>query len=74
MEIADINKSVVERFRAHRHSQLKLTETTINRDLECLRRVLSWAVDEGFLRPSYQPNGAASECRRLQMSRVQKAG
>jgi integrase len=49
MEIAHINKSVVERFRAHRHSQRKLTETTINRDLECLRRILYWAVDEGFL-------------------------
>jgi integrase len=49
MEIGHINKSVVERFRAHRHSQRKLTETTINRDLECLRRILYWAVDEGFL-------------------------
>ena len=49
MEIAHINKSVVQRFRAHRHSQRKLTETTINRDLECVRRILYWAVDEGFL-------------------------
>jgi integrase len=49
MEIGHINKGVVQRYRAHRHSQRKLTETTINRDLECLRRVLYWAVDEGFL-------------------------
>ena len=49
MEIGHINKSVVERFRAYRHSQRKLTETTINRDLECLRRILYWAVDEGVL-------------------------
>jgi integrase len=49
MEIAHINKGVMQRFRAHRHSQKTLTETTINRDLECVRRILYWAVDEGFL-------------------------
>jgi integrase len=49
MEIAHISKGVAQRFRAHRHSQGKLTETTINRDLECVRRILYWAVDEGFL-------------------------
>jgi integrase len=49
MEIGHISKSVVQRFRAHRHSLRKLTETTINRDIECLRRVLYWGVDEGFL-------------------------
>lgn len=49
MEIGHIGKGVVQRYRAHRHSQRKLTETTINRDLECLRRILYWAVDEGYL-------------------------
>jgi len=49
MEISHITKGVVQRFRAHRHSQARLTETTINRDLECLRRILYWAVDEGYL-------------------------
>jgi integrase len=49
MEIGHITKKVTERYRLHRHSQRKLTETTINRDLECLRRVFYWAVDEGFL-------------------------
>jgi integrase len=49
MEIGHIGKGVMQRYRAHRHSQRKLTETTINRDLECLRHVLYWAVDEGFL-------------------------
>jgi len=49
MEIGHITKSVVQRYRAHRHSQRKLTETTVNRDLECLRRVLYWGVDEGYL-------------------------
>jgi integrase len=49
IEIGHINKGVVQRYRAHRHSQKKLTETTINRDLECLRRILYWGVDEGYL-------------------------
>lgn len=49
MEIGHIGKSVVERYRANRHSQKTVTETTVNRDLECLRRLLFWGVDEGFL-------------------------
>jgi integrase len=49
MEIGHIGKAVVQRYRAHRHSQRKLTETTVNRDLECLRRILYWGVDEGYL-------------------------
>jgi len=49
MEIGNISKSVVQRFRVHRHSLKKLTETTLNRDIECLRRVLYWGVDEGYL-------------------------
>jgi integrase len=49
MEIAHFGKGVAQRFRAHRHSQRKLTETTVNRDLECVRRILYWAVDEGFI-------------------------
>lgn len=49
IEIGHINKGVVQRYRAHGHSQKNLTETTINRDLECLRRILYWGVDEGYL-------------------------
>jgi integrase len=49
MEIGHIGKSVVQKYRAHRHRQRNITETTINRDLECLRRVLYWGVDEGHL-------------------------
>lgn len=49
MEIGCISKGVVQRYRAHRHSQRKLTETTVNRDIESLRHILYWAVDEGII-------------------------
>jgi integrase len=49
MEIGHISKSVVDRYRAHRHSGKKVTESTINHDLQCLRHILYWAVDQGFL-------------------------
>jgi integrase len=48
-EIGHINKALVRKYRAHRHSQKKLTETTINRDIECLRHILYWAVDQAIL-------------------------
>jgi integrase len=48
-EIGKINKSSIRQYRAERHRQKTLTETTVNRDLECLRHLLYWAVDEGFL-------------------------
>jgi integrase len=49
MEINHIRKNVIDRYRAHRHSQKKITESTINHDLQCLRHMLYWAVDQGFL-------------------------
>lgn len=48
-EIAYINKGVIGQYRTHRHNKRKLTETTINRDLECLRHILFWAVDQKIL-------------------------
>lgn len=48
-EIGTINKALIKQYRAHRHSQKKLTETTVNRDVECLRHILYWAVDQGIL-------------------------
>ena len=48
-EIAQINKNAVKQYRAFRHKQRKLTETTINRDLECLRHILYWATEQGIL-------------------------
>ena len=47
--IGRINKSSAREYRLFRHRQKKLTDTTINRDLECLRHLMFWAVDEGFL-------------------------
>lgn len=49
IEIGHISKSVVERYRAHRHSQKKITESTVNHDLQCLRHILYWAVDQRFI-------------------------
>jgi integrase len=48
-EIGQINKNAIKQFRLYRHRQRKLTETTINRDLECLRHILYWAVEDGIL-------------------------
>jgi hypothetical protein len=47
--IGTISKPAVRQFRAARHKTKKLTETTLNRDIEVLRHLLYWAVDEGFL-------------------------
>src|SRR5262249_38802506 len=55
MEIGHIGKSVIQKYRAYRHSQKKLTETTINRDLECLRRGLYFGVEEGVFSAKPHP-------------------
>jgi integrase len=63
LAIGEITKGVARRFRQERKRQRQLvlsggkhpkpakplTETTLNRDLECLRHILYWAVDEGYL-------------------------
>jgi integrase len=49
-EIGRITKAGAREYRAYRHKAKKnLSDTTINRDLECLRHMLFWAVDEGIL-------------------------
>lgn len=48
-EIGQINKALIRQYRVHRHSQKPLTETTVNRDVQALRHILYWAVDEGIL-------------------------
>lgn len=48
-EIGQITKALIAKYRTHRHSQKTLTETTVNRDIEALRHLLYWAVDEGLL-------------------------
>jgi integrase len=47
--IGRITKNQTREYRQLRHREKELTDTTINRDLECLRHILFWAVDEGLL-------------------------
>src|SRR5258708_11895271 len=48
--IARMRRAMARDYRAYRHGQKKsLSETTVNRDLEVLRHLLFWAVDEGYL-------------------------
>ena len=47
--IGRIHKSIAADYRKHRHAEKTVTDTTINRDLECLRHILFWAADEGLL-------------------------
>jgi len=62
--IGHIQKPLVLRYRAHRHAQKQVSDTTINRDLECLRHLLFWAVDEGYL--------AAAPLRRMPLVRERR--
>jgi integrase len=47
--IGRITKAAAREYRAARHAQKVISDTTINRDLEALRHMLFWAVDEGLL-------------------------
>jgi integrase len=47
--IGRIHKGLTADYRKRRHAEKKVTDTTINRDLEALRHILFWAADEGFL-------------------------
>ena len=47
--IGNINKALVGQYRRHRLAQKPITQTTVNRDIECLRHILYWAVDEQIL-------------------------
>jgi integrase len=47
--IGRITKALARDYRRERHARKRLSETTVNRDLEALRHMLFWAVDEGFL-------------------------
>jgi len=59
MPIGQITKNDIARYRKYRHDehrrkqakeeQKKLSETTINRDIEVIRHLLFWAADEGFI-------------------------
>src|SRR5712692_7127208 len=47
--IGRITKAQARDYRRQRHARKRVSETTVNRDLEALRHMLFWAVDEGFL-------------------------
>jgi integrase len=47
--IGRIHKTMTADYRKRRHSAKEVSDTTINRDLEALRHILFWAVDEGLL-------------------------
>ncbi len=47
--IGRIYKGMADDYRRRRHAQKTVTDTTINRDLQALRHMLFWAVDEGIL-------------------------
>jgi integrase len=47
--IGGIHKSLVREYRTRRHHERNITDSTINRDIEALRHMLYWAVDEGLL-------------------------
>ncbi|MHB8217063.1 MAG: tyrosine-type recombinase/integrase [Candidatus Sulfotelmatobacter sp.] len=47
--IGRISKPLVREYRTERAKEKRLSETTLNRDVEVLRHLLYWAVDEGFL-------------------------
>ena len=53
--IGQVTKNDITRYRKQRHAEYlerqgkPLSETTVNRDIEVLRHILYWAVDEGFI-------------------------
>ncbi len=49
ISIGKIDKPAVRDYRKARHAQKKVSDTTVNRDLEALRHILYFAVDEGLL-------------------------
>ena len=64
MPLLDINTSAIRKYRQERNKQRTLSAATVNRDLSVLRRVLYWAVEEGYL--------AANPLGRLRMERERR--
>jgi integrase len=62
--LLDINTSAIRKYRQERHRERQLTAATVNRDLSVLRRILYWAVEEGYL--------AANPLGRLRMERERR--
>jgi len=64
MPIGRITKGMIREYRLARHEAKTLSEATVNRDIECLRHILYWAVDEGLL--------AANPLARLRLERERR--
>lgn len=47
--IGRINRAMAMDYRRDRHTKKKLSEATVNRDLQVLKHFLFWAIDEGLL-------------------------
>lgn len=47
--IGKITKNHAREYRQWRHAQKTISDTTVNRDLECVRHIFFWAVEEGLL-------------------------
>jgi integrase len=62
--VRDLTPGLVRKYRQERHREKAIKEATVNRDLSVLRRVLYWAVEEGFL--------AANPLTRLPMERERR--
>lgn len=65
MSIGDITKNEIIRYRKERHKQKKLTETTINRDVEVIRHILFWAVEERILASNPLARSRLPRARRI---------
>lgn len=64
LQLRAITRATVRDFRQYRMKGKKLTETTVSRDLEVVRRILFWAVEEGLL--------AANPLTRLKLAHARK--
>jgi integrase len=65
LPIGEITKNEIIRYRKERHKQKKLTETTLNRDVEVIRHVLFWAVEERILPANPLARTRLSRARRV---------
>lgn len=63
--IIEITKNEIVRYRREKHKQKKLSETTLNRDVEVLRHVLFWAVEEGILAANPLAHSRLPRARRI---------
>lgn len=61
MLLKDIDRADIRRYRQQRHAKSKVKVATVNRDVSVLRRLLYFAVEEGFI--------AASPLARMRMER-----